>query len=177
MDKFTRVIDFIKSKFPNQDFVPLHAPFFTGNERAYVLDSLESTFVSSVGPYVDLAEKMIAEISQTKKAVAVVNGTSGLQIALQLAGAHQGTEVITQALTFVATANAIHYTGAIPIFLDVDYDTMGLSPQAVSDFLEEFAEIRETGVFNKKSGRKISNFLQILLNKEAAIGLSPGSYF
>ncbi len=156
MDKFTRGIDFIKSKFANQDFVPLHAPVFVGNERTYVLDSIESTFVSSVGLYVDLAEKMIAEISQSKKAIAVVNGTSGLQIALQLAGASQDTEVITQALTFVATANAIHYTGAIPVFLDVDYDTMGLSPRAVSDFLEEFAEIRETGVFNKKSGRKIA---------------------
>lgn len=156
MEKFTRSVDFIKSKFPNQDFVPLHAPVFTGNERAYVLDTLESTFVSSVGQYVDLAEKMMAEISQTKKAVAVVNGTSGLQIALQLAGAKQGTEVITQALTFVATANAIQYTGASPIFLDVDYDTMGLSPQAVSDFLDEFAEMRETGVFNKKSGKKIA---------------------
>lgn len=131
-------------------------PVFTGNERAYVLDTLESTFVSSVGQYVDLAEKMMTEISQTKKAVAVVNGTSGLQIALQLAGAKQGTEVITQALTFVATANAIQYTGASPVFLDVDYDTMGLSPQAVSDFLDEFAEMRETGVFNKKSGKKIA---------------------
>lgn len=103
----------------------------------YVLDTLDSTFVSSVGAYVDQAEQVMAQISQTQKAVAVVNGTSGLQIALQLAGVERGDEVITQALTFVATANAIHYTGAEPIFIDVDLDTMGLSPKAVEEFLQE----------------------------------------
>jgi aminotransferase in exopolysaccharide biosynthesis len=86
-----------------------------------------------------------------------VNGTSGLQIALQLAGVQRGDEVLTQALTFVATANAIHYTGAEPIFLDVDYDTMGLSSIAVASFLEEFGEKRENGTYNKKTGRKIAS--------------------
>lgn len=149
-------IQFIQEKFNSKDFIPLHAPVFNGNERKYVMDTLDSTFVSSVGAYVDLSEKMMAEISQTKKAVAVVNGTAGLQIALQLAGVQRGDEVITQALTFVATANAIHYNGAEPVFLDVDYDTMGLSPKSVSDFLEEFGERRETGAYNKKTGKKIS---------------------
>ncbi|MFD2203542.1 LegC family aminotransferase [Shivajiella indica] len=153
---FLETIQFIKDKFNSKDFIPLHAPVFNGNERKYVMDTLDSSFVSSVGAYVDLSEKMIADISQTKKAVAVVNGTAGLQIALQLTGVQRGDEVITQALTFVATANAIHYNGSDPIFLDVDYDTMGLSPQAVSDFLEEYGERRETGTYNKKTGRKIS---------------------
>ena len=153
---FDKVISFIQDKFSTRDFIPLHAPVFSGNERKYVLDALDSTFVSSVGSYVDLSEKMIVEICQSKKAVAVVNGTSGLQIALQLAGVQKGDEVLTQALTFVATANAIHYTGAEPVFLDVDYDTMGLSPKSVSNFLEEYAEIREDATYNKKTGKKIS---------------------
>jgi aminotransferase in exopolysaccharide biosynthesis len=153
---FNEVINFIKDKFGTNDFIPLHAPVFQGNEKKYVVDTIDSTFVSSVGSYVDKAEQMIAEISQTKKAVAVVNGTSGLQVALQVAGVQRGDEVITQALTFVATANAIKYNGAEPVFLDVDYDTMGLSPKAVSEFLEEFGEKREDGTYNKKTRKKIS---------------------
>lgn len=150
------VIDFIKHTFGTKDFIPLHAPIFQGNEKKYVMETLDSTFVSSVGIFVDKAEQMMAEISQTKKAVAVVNGTSGLQIAMQLAGVQRGEEVLTQALTFVATANAIHYTGAEPVFLDVDYDTMGLSAKAVSEFLQEFGEKRENGTFNKKTNKRIA---------------------
>lgn len=153
---YAQTIEFIREQFRSQDFIPLHAPIFQGNERKYVLDTLESTFVSSVGAYVDKSEQLMAEISCATKAVAVVNGTSGLQIAMQLAGVKPGDEVITQALTFVATANAISYTGAEPVFLDVDYDTMGLSPKAVEAFLDEYAEKRETGVFNKKTGKRIS---------------------
>ncbi|SDZ40703.1 MULTISPECIES: LegC family aminotransferase [Rhodonellum] len=154
---FKQVIQFIQEKFQSKGFIPLHAPSFMGNERKYLMDTIDSTFVSSVGAYVDLAEKMVAEISQIHKAVAVVNGTSGLQIALQLAGVQPGDEVITQALTFVATANAIHYTGAEPVFLDVDYDTMGLSPKAVESFLEEYGELREGGTYNKKTGKRIAS--------------------
>lgn len=154
--RFKESINFFQDKFNSKDFIPLHAPVFQGNERKYVMDTIDSTFVSSVGAYVDLSEKMMAEISHTQKAVAVVNGTSGLQIAMQLAGVQRGDEVLTQALTFVATANAINYTGAEPVFLDVDYDTMGLSPKAVSEFLEEFGEKRENGTFNKKTGRKMA---------------------
>lgn len=153
---YQETIQFIQDKFNTKDFIPLHAPVFKGNERKYVMDTLDSTFVSSVGAYVDLAENMMADISQTEKAVAVVNGTAGLQIALQLAGVNRGDEVITQALTFVATANAIFHNGAEPVFLDVDYETMGLSPKAVSDFLEEFAEKRESGAYNKRTGKRIS---------------------
>ena len=153
---FGEVISFIKDKFGTNDFIPLHAPVFAGNERTYVMDTLDSTFVSSVGAYVEQAEKMVAEICQTQRAVAVVNGTSGLQIAMQLAGVQQGDEVLTQALTFVATANAIHYIGAEAVFLDVDCDTMGLSSKAVAEFLEEFGEKRENRTYNKKTGRKIA---------------------
>ena len=153
---FGEVINFVRDKFGSNEFIPLHVPVFSGNERAYVMDTLDSTFVSSVGAYVDKAELMIAEISQTQKAVAVVNGTSGLQIAMHLAGVKRGDEVLTQALTFVATANAINYIGAEPVFLDVDYDTMGLSTNAVVEFLEEFGEKRESGTYNKKTGKKIA---------------------
>lgn len=153
---YKETIQFIQDKFKSKDFIPLHAPVFNGNERKYVMNALDSTFVSSVGAYVDSSEKMMADISQTKKAVSVVNGTAGLQIALQIVGLERGDEVITQALTFVATANAIHYNGAEPIFLDVDYDTMGLSPIAVSNFLEEFGEKREVGTFNKRTGKRIA---------------------
>jgi aminotransferase in exopolysaccharide biosynthesis len=156
MNNFKTTIDFIKCTFNSNDFIPLHAPVFSGNEKKYVMNTLESTYVSSVGAYVDEAEKIIEKITHTQKAVAVVNGTSGLQIAIQLAGVQRGDEVLTQALTFVATANAIHYTGAEPVFLDVDYDTMGLSPDAVGLFLEEFGEKRENETYNKKTGRKIA---------------------
>lgn len=153
---FKETIQFIQDKFNTKDFIPLHAPVFKGNEHKYVKDTLDSTFVSSVGSYVDLSEKMMADISQSKRAVAVVNGTAGLQIALQLVGVARGDEVITQALTFVATANAIHYNGSEPVFLDVDYDTLGLSPKAVSEFLDEFGERRDSGTYNKKTGKKIA---------------------
>jgi aminotransferase in exopolysaccharide biosynthesis len=149
-------IHFIQNKFNTKEFIPLHVPIFKGNERKYVMDTLDSTFVSSVGAYVDLAEKMMVGISQTKSAVAVVNGTCGLQMALQLVGVQRGEEVLTQALTFVATANAISYAGAEPVFLDVDYDTMGLSPNAVIEFLDEFGEKREIGTYNKKTGKRIA---------------------
>lgn len=153
---YNKVIQYIQDRFNTKEFIPLHAPVFNGNERKYIMDVLETTIVSSVGPYVDLVERMVEEISQTKRSISVVNGTSALQVAIQLAGVRRGDEVITQALSFVATANAIHFNGAEPVFLDVDYDTMGLSPNSVSDFLEEFAELREDGTYNKKSGKRIS---------------------
>jgi perosamine synthetase len=149
-------ISFIQESFKSTDFIPLHAPTFGGNEKNYLLETIDSTFVSSVGAYVDQFEEMMTTISKTKKAVAVVNGTAGIQVALRLVGVKEGDEVITQALTFVATANAIAYNGAAPVFLDVDIDTMGLSPNAVAEFLEEFGDLREEGCYNKKSGKKIS---------------------
>ena len=156
MSNYSTIIDFIKNQFPSKDFIPLHEPNFSGNERSYILDTIESTFVSSVGAYVDKFEIMMAELSKTQKAVAVVNGTSALQVALRLSGVGSGDEVLTQALTFIATINAIIYNGASPVFLDVDIDTMGLSPNAVNAFLEEFGEIRNGVCYNKKTNRKIA---------------------
>lgn len=150
------IIDFIKSQFPSKDIIPLHEPNFSGNEVPYVLDALQSTFVSSIGSYVDKFEIMMAEFTKTQKAIAVVNGTSALQVALRLSGVCRGDEVITQALTFVATINSIIYNGASPIFLDVDVDTMGLSPKAVNDFLESNGEIRGGECYNKKTNKRIS---------------------
>ena len=149
-------ISFIQDSFKSTELIPLHAPTFGGNEKNYLLETIDSTFVSSVGAYVDQFEEMMSSITNTKKSVAVVNGTAGIQVALQLVGVSAGDEVITQALTFVATTNAIAYNGASPIFLDVDLDTMGLAPNAVFRFLEEFGLLRDEGCFNKKTGNKIS---------------------
>ena len=156
MSKFSKTIHFIREQFPGKDFVPLHEPKFNGNEKAYLLETIDSTYVSSVGPFVDKFEGMMADLSGTSKVVAVVNGTSALQVALRLGGVNNGDEVITQALTFVATVNAILYNNAHPIFIDVDLDTMGLSPRAVATFLEEFGEIRNGYCYNKKTNKRIS---------------------
>lgn len=156
MKHFKDTITFIQDIYKTKEFIPLHAPTFGGNEKKYLLETIDSTFVSSVGAYVDQFEAMMTAISNTKKSVAVVNGTAGIQVALRLVGVREGDEVITQALTFVATANAIAYNGATPVFLDVDLDTMGLSPKAVTQFLEECGDLREVGCFNKKTGKKIS---------------------
>ncbi len=156
MSKNSQIIDFIKNQFPSKDFIPLHEPNFIGREKEYVLDTIESTFVSSVGAYVDKFETIMSELSKTQKAVAVVNGTSALQVALRLSGVTSGDEVLTQALTFIATINAIIYNGASPVFLDVDIDTMGLSPNSVQAFLEEYGELRDGACYNKKTNKRIS---------------------
>ena len=156
MTSIDSVISFIKEQYKTENFIPLHVPHFGGNEKKYLLETIDSTFVSSVGAYVDQFEIMMQTITQTQKAVAVVNGTAAIQVALRLLGVRSGDEVLTQALTFVATANAIAYQNATPVFLDVDLDTMGLSSKAVSLFLEEFGELREDGCYNKKTGNKIS---------------------
>ena len=157
MDKITEIVNYIRKTFNQPEaFIPLHAPVFRGNEKKYLLDTIDSTFVSSVGAYVDRFEEMMQDITEAAKAVATVNGTSALQVALRLAGVKENDEVITQALTFVATANAIAYNGATPIFIDVDIDTMGLSPKAVAEFLDEFGEKREDGCYNKKTDKRIA---------------------
>ena len=158
MASIDSVISFIKEQYKTESFIPLHVPHFGGNEKKYLLETIDSTFVSSVGAYVDQFEIMMQTITQTQKAVAVVNGTAAIQVALRLLGVKSGDEVLTQALTFVATANAIAYQNATPVFLDVDLDTMGLSPTAVSLFLEEFGELREDGCYNKKTGCSTQNY-------------------
>lgn len=156
MTQIDQFIEFVRYRYKTNDFIPLHKPHFEGNEKKYILDTIDSTFVSSVGAYVDRFEEMMAEISKTQRAVATVNGTAALQVALRLVGVKQGDEVLTQALTFVATANAIAYNNAYPVFLDVDLDTMGLSPKAVELFLEEYGEVRDHGCYNKKTGNRIA---------------------
>lgn len=137
-------------------FVPLHRPVFEGNERQYLTDCIDSNFVSSVGEKVTEFEDKVAEFTGSRYAVATVNGTAALHVAIELAGVKAGDEVISQAMTFIATCNAISYAGASPIFIDVDLDTMGLSPSALKRFLEENAEKRVNGSFNKISGKRIS---------------------
>ena len=137
-------------------FIPLHRPVFEGNERNYLVDCIDSNFVSSVGAKVTEFEQRVAEYTGSKFAIATVNGTAALHTAIELGGVEPGDEVISQALTFVATCNAISYAGAKPLFVDVDIDTMGLSPDALKRFLEENTEKRSSGTFNKTSGRRIS---------------------
>ena len=156
MSSFSHSINFIKDKFENREVIPLHEPKFNGNEKEYLLDCIDSTYVSSVGAYVDRFELLMSLKSQTSKAIAVVNGTAGIQVALKLSGVSNGDEVITQSLTFIATANAISYLGASPVFLDVDIDTMGLSPNAVSEFLEKQGELRDGVCYNKRTNKKIA---------------------
>lgn len=152
----TDILEFIRETFGTQEFIPLHAPVFTGDEKKYVNDCLDSTFVSSVSHYVEKVEDKICEITGSKYAVAVTNGTVGLHLALLSADVKPEDEVITQALTFVATGNAISYTGARPVFVDVDETTMGLSASALSIFLENNTHQQNGLCYNSKSGKRIS---------------------
>lgn len=135
--------------------VPLHVPTFRGNEKKYLNECIDSTFVSSVGKFVDRFEEMMVDYTGAQKAVVCVNGTNALHMALLLVGVERNDEVITQALTFIATCNAISYIGAYPVFVDVDKDTMGLSPDAMEAWLKENAEIKGDTCFNKRTGRRI----------------------
>ncbi|AOM76909.1 LegC family aminotransferase [Pedobacter steynii] len=156
-NKFQGIVDFVKKAYPNKDFVALHEPVFIGNERKYVLDAIDSTFVSSVGAYVNSFEERMAEITGAKYAIAIVNGTNALHMALLLAGVERDHEVLSQALTFIATANAISYIGAKLVFIDVDRDTMGMSPEALNRFLKTNAEKKSDGyTYNKVTGKRIS---------------------
>ena len=151
---------FVRDLYKSEEkLIPLHVPVFNGKEKEYLLETIDSTFVSSVGKYVDQVEAFLAKYTRTSKAVAVVNGTAAIQVALRIVGVSPGDEVITQALTFVATANSITYNGAKPVFIDVDKDTMGLSPRALEAFLEEYGEKRDKGVYNRRTGRRISAVL------------------
>lgn len=148
-------IDFIRSHYESEDFIPLHEPYFAGNEKKYLNECIDTTFVSSVGKFVDRFEKDIANFTGSKYAIATVNGTSALHIALQLAGVEREDEVLTQSLTFIATCNAISYIGAHPIFIDVDKNTMGLSPEKLKQFLSEETIIKDEVCINKMTKRKI----------------------
>ena len=153
---FDDFINFVQDIYSTKEFIPLHAPNFNGNEKSFVLDTINSTYVSSVGKYVDDFENSIKAFTGVKFAVATVNGTAALHIALKLSGVENDTEVITQSFTFVATCNAIRYCGAKPILIDIDRDTLGLCPVKLKFFLEENCELRDDGFcWNKLSNSKI----------------------
>lgn len=149
------ITKFIRELYKSNDFIPLHAPTFGGNEKKYVLETIDSTFVSSVGKFVDQFEKEIELFTGSARAVATVNGTTALHAALYVAGVKRNDLVITQALTFVATGNVIHHMGAEPVFLDVSEKSLGLCPLAVSQFLEKFADIDQDGAVHKITGQRI----------------------
>lgn len=163
MENYKAIVDFIRQTFhvPSA-FIPLHEPRFIGNEKKYLAECIDSTFVSSVGKFVDQFEEITAAYTGAKRAVVCVNGTEALHMALMLAGVKRDDEVITQPLTFIATANAISYTGASPVFVDIERDTLGMSPNSLKAFLEKFAEIKNDGdCYNKSTGRKISACLPV----------------
>lgn len=136
--------------------VPLHEPVFPGNEQAYTKECIDTTFVSSVGKFVDQFEQMLADYTGAKRAIAVTNGTAALHMALMLAGVKPGDEVIIPGLTFVATANAVAYTGAVPHIVDSEEATLGIDSQKLDEHLAGITEIRAGECFNKKTGRRIS---------------------
>ncbi len=157
MSKFLpdEFVKFVQELYGTTGLIPLHAPQFRGNEKKYLNECIDSTFVSSVGKFVDEFEEKIAEYTGSKYAIATSNGTSALHVALLLANVEKNDEVITQPLTFVATCNAINYCGAKPVFVDVDQDTMGLSPFVLQNFLEANTTINNGQCINNSTGKVI----------------------
>ena len=153
--EYKQITDFVHELYATGGFVPLSVPLFAGNEKKYLEECIDSTFVSSVGPFVDRFEKEIAAYTGAARAVVCVSGTNALHMSLLLSGVERDDEVLTQALTFIATCNAISYIGAHPVFLDVDRETLGLSPSAVRAWLENNAELREDGCYNRRTGRRV----------------------
>jgi len=150
------VLAALRSVLPSgKPFVPLHEPSFSGNEWAYVKECLDTGWVSSVGKFVDRFEEELAAYTGVKRAIAVVNGTAALHVCLLLAGVRSGDEVLMPALTFIATANAVSYCGAIPHFIDSEERTLGLDPHKLGSYLDDIAEVREGGCYNRLTGRRI----------------------
>jgi len=134
----------------------LHEPVFAGNEVAYLEECIKSTFVSSVGPFVDRFERMLEEVTGAKRAVAVVNGTAALHACFRLAGVDPGDEVISPTLTFIATTNAIAYCGATPHFVDSSFETLGMDARALAVRLDAVAQKTAAGTINRETGRRIA---------------------
>lgn len=156
-DKYGYITGFIREYYNEpENFIALHEPRFTGNDRNYVMDAIDSTFVSSVGKYVDRFEEMIREYTGAKYAIATVNGTAALHMCLLLAGVKRDELVITQPLSFIATCNAISYIGAQPLFVDIDKQTLGLSAAKLKTFLEEKTEVRDNNCYHKETGKRIA---------------------
>jgi len=146
-----KLINFVRIIYETDDFIPLHAPLFNENDKNYVVDAIDSTFVSTVGEYVTKFENQVSNYVGTKHAIATMNGTSALHAALIASNVEMNDEVITQSLTFVATCNAIRYCGANPVFVDVSRKTMGMSPSSLKEFLYNFAEKGDDGLCRNKN--------------------------
>lgn len=153
-NSYKKITDFIHDLYGAPE-VPLHTPCFAGNEKKYLVECIDTTFVSSVGQFVDRFEEKMAQYTGAASAVTCVNGTNALHLALLLVGVARGDEVLTQAFTFIATCNAIRYIDAHPVFLDVDRSTMGLSPDAMHEWLSRNTEVRGLQCFNKNTQRRI----------------------
>lgn len=150
------LVQALRAVLPGEGSAPLHAPEFAGNEWAYVKDCLDTGWVSSVGSYVDAFERQLAAATGAAHAVVTVNGTAALHIALLLAGAGPGCEVLVPALSFVATANAVVHAGAVPHFVDSEDRTLGIDPAALRAHLSAIGERRGGATFNRRSGRRIA---------------------
>lgn len=155
MSDYSKIVDFIHDIYGTTETVPLAVPRFVGNEKKYLNECIDTTFVSSVGKFVDRFEEEMAKYTGAKKAVVCVSGTNALHMSLLLVGVERDDEVLTQALTFIATCNALSYIGAHPVFIDVDKSTMGLSPDAMKEWLHANAEIRNGQCYNKRTGRRV----------------------
>lgn len=156
-EMYNQTFSFIRSVFQKEtDFIPLHEPKFAGNERKYVVDTIDSTFVSSVGVYVNRFEEMMAEYTGAKFAIATVNGTAALHMSLLLAGVQPGDLVITQALSFIATCNCISYAGADPLFVDVDLDTLGMSDKKLELFFRDNTTVKSGKCYHTATGKRIA---------------------
>jgi perosamine synthetase len=153
LDAFGRIVELVRSIY-GQGYIPLHRPVFKGNEKRYLAECIDSNFVSSIGKKVNEFERGIASFLGVKHAIAVANGTVALHAALKIIGVDEKCDVITQALTFVATCNAAAYLGAKPVFVDVDKSTLGMSPEALRDFLSQYCELVNDVPINKASGRR-----------------------
>lgn len=154
-EKYTAIESFFKDFYGSEPVI-LHRPVFAGNEKQYLIDCIDSNFVSSVGARVTEFEDKIAAFTGARFAIATMNGTAALHIALKIAGVTSDTEVITQALTFIATCNAVSYCGAAPVFIDVDRNTLGMSPDSLREFLKRFAVIKDGKAYNRESGKRFS---------------------
>ena len=152
---FKEIVTFIKGINNEREFIPLHEPEFSGNEKKYLIDCIDTGFVSSVGEYVNKFELEIAKYMGTKRAVVVVNGTEALHLSFVVLEIGIGDEVICQPLTFIATINAIAYTGANPIFIDVEKESMGMSADSLEIFLKNNSFIKDGKCFNKNTNKQI----------------------
>lgn len=160
-EKYRNLVELVREIYGGDSPIPLHEPRFRGNEKRYLADCIDTSYVSSIGPYVDRFEAMMCEITDAKAAIATVNGTAALHMALIVAGVCDGDEVVTQPLSFVATCNAIAYQRAHPVFVDVERDTLSLSPEALRTFLEKNAERKGDGCHNRATGRRIRAVVQM----------------